>query len=159
MKKVIILSVLLLAVLAQSYGQWYVKKYNVQDINLLSRAQLDESLGASKKSLLGSGLIAGIGAAGFFIIKYSDPPLSDDPTFWEQLIGSKGMNDIGMALCAGMFAGGTIASAVFLGRDIKIKSVIRHKYEGAGILHIEPGLYPVSSSGSLYPGLRLRYSF
>jgi hypothetical protein len=159
MKKIILAVYLFLISITSSYGQWYVKRYNVTDINLLSKEQLEESLGKSKKVLLFSGCIAGLG--GLFMIGsiYVHPGMSEDPSFIEQLIGDKGMDTIFLLTGAGMLAGGTIASMVHLGRIGKIKSVIRKNYPPTGSINISPAIILNSCTQSYYPGFTLTYNF
>lgn len=159
MKKIIIASYLLLISFINLHGQWYVKQYKVSDINFLSKAQLEESLGKSKTGLLFSGLIAGTGGAIILISRYFPYQLSEDATFIEQLIGEKGMNDIGFACGAGFLIGGTIASIANLGRIGRIKSVINNNYASVGSLNILPTAILNSYTKSFCPGFTLRYNF
>ena len=108
------------------------------DINSLSKEQLEESLGKSKKSLILSECIAGFGGTIFFVSKYIGFDESENPTLFEELVGGKGMNNIAVVTGAGMLIGGTIASIVYLGRIGKIKSVINHNYPSLGSLNISP---------------------
>jgi hypothetical protein len=87
MKKVIISAFLLLIYVINSSGQWYVKKYQITDINFLSKVQLEESLQNSKNKLLFAGCTVTMGGAAFLISKYLKPGMSDDPTVIEQLLG------------------------------------------------------------------------
>src|SRR5664280_1938091 len=87
MKKVIIVTFLALISISNSCGQWYVKKYQVTDINFLSKVQLEESLQNSKNKLLFDGCTVAMGGAAFLISKYLKPGMSDDPTVIEQLLG------------------------------------------------------------------------
>jgi hypothetical protein len=159
MKKIIIVSFLMIILFINSFGQWYIKDYKVTDINFLSKQQLEESLGKSKKGLLNSGIIAGIGGAIFLGAKYLPYEPSDDPTFLEQLIGDKGMNDIGIVTGAGILVGGTIASIAYLGRIGRIRSVINKNYPFLGSLKISPAIISKSYKRSSCPGLTLTCIF
>ena len=159
MKKSIIVSYFLLFSFINSNGQWYVKKYNVNDINFLTKQQLEESLERSKNVLLFSGSIAAAGGIFMILAIYVHPGMSDDPSFLEQLIGDKGMDDIFLIAGAGMLAGGTIASIVHLGRIGRIKSVIRKNYLSVGSLNISPVIILNSFTRSSCPGFTLSYNF
>ena len=159
MKKSIIVSCLLLLSFINSNGQWYVKKYNVTDINFLSREQLEESLGKSKNALLFSGCIAGSGGLFMILSIYVHPGMSEDPSVFEQLIGDKGIDNILLYAGAGMLVGGTIASIVYLGRVGRIKSVIKKNYPSVGSLDISPAIILNSYTRSYSPGFTLTYNF
>ncbi len=60
MKKIVFTTYIFLIQSVCSHGQWYVKKYNVTDIDFLSREQLEGSLKTTKTDLLYSDAIAGI---------------------------------------------------------------------------------------------------
>jgi hypothetical protein len=138
MKKLIIASCLLLISFINSNGQWYVKRYNVTNISLLSLEQLDESLGKSKKDLIFSGSVAGAGGLFMIISLYVHPGMGDDPSFVEQLLGDNGIDAIFLCVGAGMLAGGTIASINLLGRIRKIKLTMINNYPSLGSLNISP---------------------
>lgn len=157
MKKIIlILSFLALSNLAGA--QWYVKKYQVQDINLLTRSQLDESLKTAKNDLLVSGVVAGLGGCIFILSKYS-MWTSDDPSPLEQLIGEKGMNDLYAGIGIGMMAAGTIAFFGYLERTKNIRTVIHRNFPTLGTLHLSPKINynRYTASGNL--GLTLTWNF
>jgi hypothetical protein len=155
MKKIILVSCLLLISYLDSYGQWYVKKYNVSDINLLSQEQLEKSLRNSKNGLLASGFCAGLGAILFFV---PETP-SDDPTFFQQLIGEKGQNAVNKSFGVGLMMGGTIASIVYLGRIGRIKTVIKENYPTEGTLNILPTFMLNNYTRSWCSGFTLTYNF
>ena len=159
MKKIIIVSCLLVISFVSLYGQWYVKKYNVTDINSLSKEQLEESLGKSKTGLLYSGILAGLGGVIFLAGKYSGVYESENPTFFEELVGEKGMNDIAMVTGAGIIIGGTIAGIVHMGRIGRIKSVLNYNYPSLGSLNISPTVILNSYTHSFCPGFTLTYNF
>jgi hypothetical protein len=159
MKKSIIVSCLLLISFINSNGQWYVKKYNVTDINFLSVEQLEESLEKSKKDLLFSGSIAGVGGLFMIVSIYVHPGMSEDPSIIEQLIGDKGIDNIFLYAGVGMLAGGTIASIAYLGRIGRIRSVINKHYSSLEPLNISPTVILNSYTKSFCPGFTLTYSF
>jgi hypothetical protein len=159
MKKSIIILFLLLISFINSYGQWYTREYNVTDINFLSKEQLKESLGESKKDLLLSAGIAGFGGIVFLIAKYTDPSLDDDATFFEQLIGEEGMQKLGIVTGLGLLAGGTIASIASLCRLGRIKSVINKNYPSIGSINISPAIILNSNLKSYCPGVTITYNF
>ncbi|MGC1392011.1 MAG: hypothetical protein WA816_13325 [Bacteroidales bacterium] len=159
MKKVVISAFLLLFLFINSYGQWYLKKYQVTDINSLSKEQLEESLLNSKSSLLTSGIIAGSGGALFLVFKYLAPGMSDDPTIIEQILGDEGVNKVGMVTGIGILIGGSIASIAYLGRIGRINSVLRKNYPSFGSLDISPTIVLSRINRSSCPGLRLTYNF
>ena len=159
MKKVIISAFLLLIYVINSSGQWYVKKYQVTDINFLSKVQLEESLQNSKNKLLFAGCTVTMGGAAFLISKYLKPGMSDDPTVIEQLLGDDGVNKVGMITGAGLFIWGSIASIVHLGRIGRIRSVINKNYPSVGSLKISPAIILNGYARSFCAGFSLNYSF
>jgi hypothetical protein len=159
MKKSIIITYLLLITYISSYGQWYKNRYNVNDINSLTKEQLEESLGKSKKSLAFSGIIAGFGGAVFLVARYVGFEESEDPGFVEELIGEEGMNDIAIGTGAGLLIGGTIASIACLGRMARIRSVINKNYPSLEGLNISPsGVYNCYTR-SFCPGITITCNF
>jgi hypothetical protein len=159
MKKTAIVSFLLLVSFFNSYGQWYVKRYNVSDINFLSGKQLEESLEKSKDDLTTSCCIAGVGGIMMVVFKYIHPGLGEDPTFIEELIGDEGMNKIGFYAGVGLLTGGTIASIVYLGRIGSIRSVINRNFSPPGSLHLSPAIILNTYTRSYRPGFTLTYNF
>jgi hypothetical protein len=159
MKKIIIISCLILISFIDSYGQWYVKKYKVTDINFLSKVQLEESLVKTKKDLLTAGGIAGAGGVFFLLFKYLRPGMSDDPTVIEQILGDEGVNKAGMITGIGILIGGSIASIVYIGRIGKIKSVINKNFPPFGSIDISPVIILSRYTRSSCPGLTLTYNF
>ncbi len=159
MKKLLFVLVALLVLGLNSSGQWYQKKYNVNDINQLTRDQLQESLANTKTALIFSSLIAGFGGVLFVVCKYLKPGMGEDPGWLEQLIGDDGMNKIGMGLGIGLFAGGGIATMVHLERNSKIKAALRSNYPPAAYLKISPLMVSVNKCQSLSPGVRFTFNF
>jgi len=159
MTKIVIAIFLLSVSFSNSFGQWYVKRYQVNDINFLTKTQLEESLATSKKDLLTAGGIAGFGGILIVVFKYLKPGMSDDPSFIEQLLGDKGVNDIGIGLGIGMLAGGTIASIVYIGRIGSIRSAINRNYPSYGLFKVSPAIILNTDTRSSFPGFRLTYNF
>jgi hypothetical protein len=159
MKKTIIALCFLLISTISSYGQWYVKRYKVTDINFLTKQQLDESLSDSKKDLVTFGCITAGGGIIFAIFKYLHPGMSEDPSVTEQLIGDEGVNKIGMASGIAIFAIGAIGSIAYIDRVGKIKSAIQTNYPSAGSLNISPAIISNSYARKAFPGIALTYNF
>ena len=159
MKKVIISTILLLILFINLSGQWYIKKYHVNDINFLTREQLEESLANSKTGLKTAGIIAGTGGVFFLGFKYLRPGMSDDPSIIEQLLGDEGVNKVGMITGIGILIGGSIADIAYLGRIGRIKSVISRNYSSYGSLNISPKIILNGYTRSSSPGFRLIYNF
>ena len=159
MKKLFIVSLLLLVSFINSQGQWYVKKYNISDINFLSQGQLEESLAKSKSDFFVSVAVSGFGGAVFLIFRYLRPGMGEDPSFFEQLIGDEGVNKLGMAIGTGFVAGGIIAGISYLGRIGRIKSVINKNYPGTGSLNISPSIFCQRYARSYCRGVTLTYNF
>jgi len=93
MKKLIIFFYLLLIFSCIISGQWYVKRYQVTDINQVTKEQLEESLQDSKRNLLYSGIVVGTGGVILIAFLFLPSEPGEDPTFLEQLIGEEGMNN------------------------------------------------------------------
>lgn len=159
MKKTILVSCLLLISFISSYGQWYVKKYKVTDINFLTKEQLDESLSDSKKDILTCGGVILAGGAVFAIFKYLHPGMSDDPTLLEQIMGDEGVNKAGMISGVAIVAAGTIAGIAYIGRTGKIRSTINKNYPPVGSLNISPAIISNSYTRKASPGIALTYNF
>jgi hypothetical protein len=159
MKKTTSAMYLLLLLTVNLHGQWYVKKYNVDKIDFLSREQLDESMKESKTDLLYSGIISLTGAGAFLAGRYLPYEITDESSFIEQLLGEKGMKKVLMATGIGIVAGGAVASIVYLGRIGRIKSVINEYYALGGSLNISPALIMNCNSQSFCAGLSLTYNF
>jgi hypothetical protein len=159
MKKVVLSTFLLLILFINSSGQWYLKKYQVTDINFLSQSQLEESLLKSKKNLLIAGGIAGTGGVIFLIFKFIQPGMNEDPSDFEQLIGDEGVNEIGMITGIGIAIGGTIAGIAYLGRIGRIKSILNKNYPNTGSLRISPSLILNGYTRASCPGIALTYNF
>ena len=156
-KSILILSVLLFS-FNNSYGQWFVKKYQVSDINQLSRSQLEESLENTKGNLLTSGVIAGIGGSICLVSAFSAWSF-EDPSFFEQLIGDKGMSDILTGVGISFLAGGTIAAIGYMDRKGKIKSAIQRNFPPTTSFRISPKMILNNYTASYGMGLSITYNF
>jgi hypothetical protein len=159
MKKLILGSCLAIISVFNVYGQWYVKKYNVTDINYLTREQLETSLAESKWNLFASAGVAVFGGGIYLISKYGDNSVGEDDSWFEQLIGEKGKKKLGMIAGLGMLAGGAVGSIVFAGRKGHISSVIHSNYPSAGSINLAPTFISNFGSQSFYPGFVLTYNF
>lgn len=160
MKKIIIVSCFLLISFINSYGQWYVKQYNVTDINFLSKDQLEVSLYDSKNYLLYAGCVVVLGGlvilAGESTLHHG---LDENPTIIEFLLGSEFMGNTYIVIGAGILVGGTITSIALLSRIGRIKSVINQNYTSVGSLNISPTIILNNYTRSSCPGLTLTYNF
>ena len=159
MKKIFLASTFLVLLFTGSYGQWYVKKYNVTDINQLSREQLDESWANSRRSIGTSAIIGGAGIATFVLITLFPVEPDEDPTWMEQIFGYEWENYLIKIVGAGLAVGGTISFFTYLGRTARIKSVIRKNFPASGSLNISPVMVLNHSTRSYCPGFRLSFNF
>ena len=159
MKRIILILCLTIISLLNSNGQWYVRQYHVNDIDFLTREQLETSLRQSKRDLLTSGAIAGVGGVVFIIYKYVRPGMSDDPSWFEQIIGDEGVNKIGMTVSAGVVIAGTIMSICHLGKIARIKSAIAKKDRPVGSLNFSPTIRLNNFTRSFHPGFSITYNF
>lgn len=159
MKKLIFATLLLIMLSVNSFGQWYYKKYFAPDINALTREQLDESLHNTKTDLAFSGAIAAVG--GLLVITgiYLPYQESEDPTFWEQLLGPKGINTLSIAAGVILLAGGTVATFVYLGRLGIIKSTIRRNFPETGSLNFSPKIMFNDYTRAYSAGISLTLNF
>lgn len=159
MKKIIIILSLLLISFINSYGQWYVKKYQVSDINLLSREQLQESLESSRKGILYSGLVGGMGALIYVLGKNKLFDLPDNPTFVEQLLGRNGINNLTAGFGAALFAGSAISAISYMERVGKIKTALNKKGQSFGSVFIAPKVFSNDHMESYQIGVSLTCNF
>jgi len=159
MKKMIIILGLLLISFTNSYGQWYVKKYNVSDINLLSREQLQESLKNSKTGILYSGLVGGMGALIYVLGKNQLFDLPENPTFVEQLLGRNGVNALTAGVGAAIFAGSAISAISYMERSGKIKTALSKKNHSLGSVYIAPKIFSNKDLKSYQIGVSLTCNF
>ena len=155
MKKLIIGACFILLPLLNSSGQWYVKKYSVNNINLLTKEQLVESLKKAKNGLLGSAFITGFGAL-LIVIPFSP---SESPTFFEQLIGPEGERLVPKVFGVVLVAGGCIGAIVFIERTAQIKAVLKNNYPGTAHIRLAPVLNFNHFTGSYAPGIGICCKF
>ena len=150
MKKIILVFYLLSVYITSLHGQWYTRKYNVTDINLLSQQQLEASMKVTKTNLYSSVAVAGLGGV-IILIERLNPYKADDDdnqTVIEQLLGEKGVHNLTIAAGIGIAVSGAIASVCYLGRLGTIRSALNRNFPLTGSL--EPG----TSSG---PGKKLTF--
>jgi hypothetical protein len=159
MKRVAFASCLLLLLSFNSFGQWYQKKYQVPDINSLSLEQLQESLHESKSNTYISLGVAGVGGLLVLAGLYLPYEINDQSSFWEQLIGSKGMNYIITGIGVGCVIGGTISTFSFLGRTAKIKNTMNRNYPITGSLNISPKIMFNNYTRTSCAGVSLSINF
>ena len=83
----------------------------------------------------------------------------EDPTFFEQLLGDKGMHKVIIGTGIGIARVGTIVCISYLGRLGTIRSTLNRNFQSFGSLNLAPSIVLERYSHSLYPGLRVTYSF
>ena len=161
MKKVIIFSGLLVMCAFDTYGQWYVEKYDVTDIDYLTQPQLEESIQNSRSGVYGSLVIVGMGGAILLLERLFPYREEDDDniTLIESFLGEKGMHIVTVASGAGISAAGSIAGIVYLGRLGTLKSALRRNFPYEGSLSLSPSIIQDRTSHNLYPGITLTYKF
>jgi len=160
MRKLLLVSCLLVISFINSLGQWYYGKYQVTDINFLSKQQLEESLTKTKDNLRVASIFAGIGGS-FIIIGLItlNKGLDEDVSFLAQILGSEVTGKISIVGGVGMLTGGTIAGIGSLSRIGRIKSVIQRNYPSFGSLNISPTIISNSFNRSYCPGFTLSFTF
>jgi len=161
MKKVIFLPALFMAFGLSAHGQWYMKKYEVSDIDYLTQQQLEESVTDAKSGTYTSLIVMGCGglvilAEHFFPYKEED---DDNVTILEQLLGEKSVHNLTIAGGVAIAAGGAIASIVYLSRLGTIKSALRRNFPSQGSLALSPALLTEKCSHSVCPGITLTIRF
>jgi hypothetical protein len=137
--------------------QWYNRRYGVNDINQLSREQLNHALIRARNGVTGgivlSGLAAvGIGIGAFFIHDSKDP---DKPGNIGPALAGMGLLIISIPL--------EITGLVVLGtnshRAKSIKEVLKSTELKMGIVNYPCGNIFASSQGSLLPCLSITVRF
>jgi hypothetical protein len=161
MKKTITLLFLLSLCLTDSFGQWYVRKYDVSDINFLTKVQLEEASKDTKGDIYVSLAVAGLGGVVILLEKLMPYSLEDeeDPTFFEQLMGDKGMHKVITGAGIGIAGAGTIVCISYLGRLGTIRSTLNKNYPYSGSLSLSPSIFLEKYSHSISPGFTLVYRF
>jgi|WetSurMetagenome_2_1015567.scaffolds.fasta_scaffold971787_1 hypothetical protein len=157
MKNIIIL--FLLTVSFQVSGQWYVKEYGVNDINSLSKTQLEESLKDTKVGLFTGASLTVLGGLCCAYYYYYKPGESDDPTVFEDIIGDDGVNAMGVVIGAGFAIGGTIIFLRSFVRNSTIHGALRRNYPIAGSFKLSPEIMMNKYTRSSVPGVRLTWTF
>lgn len=160
MKKLIILSGLLVICAINAYGQWYVKKYDVTDIDYLTQQELEESIQDSRLGVYGSLVVMGMGGATVLIERFF-PYEEDDEnvTLIESILGEKGMHKATIAGGVGLSIIGAGVGIAYLGRLGTLKSTLRRNFPSEGSLSLSPSLILERTSHQLYPGVTLTYNF
>ena len=161
MKKSIIVICLVLFYYTSSEGQWYVRKYNVTDINALSKEQLEESLRVTKTDMYVSAVIAGLGGLIITIEALTPYDIEEDenPTLIVQLLGEKNTSNGIKIVGAGIMVGGTLAFLNYLGRNGRIKSTLNMNFPSSGTLNLSPTMVMGRSIQSVCFGINLTYHF
>lgn len=160
MKKIIFLSGLLVLCAINTYGQWYVNKYDVTDLDYLTQQELEASIQDSRQGVYGSLVIMGMGGA-ILLIERFFPYEADDEniTLIESILGEKGMHKVIIAGGVGLSAAGVVAGIVYLGRLGTLKSALRSNFPSKGSLSLSPTLIMERTSHNLCPGVTLTYNF
>lgn len=160
MKKILLIAYLFLFFICEVNGQWYTRRYQVADINLLTKDQLNESLKHARGNCIGACAMVGVGGIGFVIFQFVRPSLEEDHGWFADLVGEQGMNDLGAFTCAGIIAASAIVAVTNLGRMSRIRSVIRKNFPaGEGTIHISAvPLYNLDTR-TCHPGISLTYNF
>jgi hypothetical protein len=159
MKKLASATIFLLLLCLSSNGQWYQKKYAVSDINALSLEQLQESLQESKTNTYISLGVTGVGGLLILAGLYLPYEITEESTFWEQLVGSKGMSYITTGVGVFCVVGGIISTFDFLGRTSKIKNTIQRNYPVTRSLNISPKIMFNKYSRTSSAGVSLTINF
>jgi hypothetical protein len=161
MKKASVVICLLLLHVINACGQWYVKKYNVTDIDYLTQQQLKESIKDTRTSVYVSLGCAGAGGLVILFEKLMPYKEEDDDnvTILEALLGEKGVHQATIAAGAGLIAGGAIASIVYLARLGTIRSTLNRNFPSSGSLNLSPTLIQDRYSHVICPGLTLTFNF
>lgn len=146
---------ILLTCSTELHCQWYEKKYHVQDIHLLSQEQLQELLKASKTGAVTSAGVACMGGLGLIIIPHAKSDSDEEKTLPEEIIGEKGMKNIGMVICGAFLAGGAISCISLTGRSIKIKSILNSEASAGVAISISPEIRYCRVYHQFYPAMTL----
>lgn len=159
-KKMLLALLFILLLIQGSFGQWYNKKFLVNDINLLSQEQLNGSLDETKENLYAC---LGITALGGLLMWLGNSTLKngipEDASIIQQLLGAQFMGRTYIALGIGGAAGGTVSALVFFGRYEKIKSVLRNNYSPTGSINISPAVVFYGNNNSPAIGLSVKLKF
>ncbi len=159
MKKLALASFMLIVFSVSTFGQWYQKKYQVNDINSLSPDQLQESLHESKASTSTSIIIAGGGVLVTLCGIYIPYPVDENSKFFEQLMGSRGMNILVTSLGIIFTAAGTISTFVYLERTSRIKNTINRNYPGNAFINLSPRIMFNNYTRTSSAGVSLTVNF
>jgi hypothetical protein len=158
-----LVTLLLLLLTGPGYGQWYQNKYHVDDINKLTREQLEESLKSSKNVVIVSACVTVVGGVFFMAGKFGWESSDEDKSFlsdvWEMIVGKEGRNSINMGIGAGLAAGGVIGMAIGGGRAGRIKATLTKNYSSFERIRISPAGVWNTANTRVAPGIRLVYTF
>ena len=158
MKNALLVAITIWLTYSDANCQLLNERYKVNHLNQLTMQDLDYELGETKQKLLITGASAGLGGAIYLIAKYTEPSLDENASLFEQIIGAKGKQALGIVGGLGMFVGGSIASIVYLVRIHKIQTTIKNK-QSMGSLKFSPAIIVNNSSRLYYPGITMTYNF
>ena len=159
MNKLLVLGILLLFSLLEVNGQWYLKDYGVESIEMLTDHQLTESLDKTNQNLLISGAFLATGSFMVLYVSKTHPGVSEDAGIIAQLIGDRGMDMILIATGAGFAIGGTIALITYLSRRINIKYTLKSRGLYNASLDFSPIFIPASNDMISFPGVKFTITF
>jgi hypothetical protein len=160
MKQIITATCLLILTAMNSSGQWYVRKYNVSDINFLTREQLEQSLLNSKDKLAGAAIFTGIGGAlvlGGIYALHHEP--DEEASIIDEILSSDFMGKTYIVAGTGIAIGGAIACFTYLGRIGRIKLTIYDNFPSQESLTISPVIIRNYYNRSNCPAFRVTYTF
>jgi hypothetical protein len=142
MKRVFVGLLLFMFTILSSEGQWYVRQYNVTNINQLTKPQLELSLVQTKTNLLTSASISGMGVLGWAILTYAHVAV------------------LGSYICTGIVIGGAVFSIGYMERIGRIKSAIKRNYpSSSGSISISPAIIKNNYAHTYSSGIALTFSF
>lgn len=152
--------VLVLTMFSEVYGQWYSKKYEVNDLDELTPEQYDLAIHDAKYLSIGSAVWSGVGVGIYFIGRsILRNGLDEDATFIEQLLGNKVVGYGTMGIGIASVAGGIIGTVVGTSRIGMIKSSGRNRFKPEGAVCISPVMLIDQYTGNASPGLTLTIDF
>lgn len=162
-KRIITTGLILISLTIVVKAQWYKRVYKVDDINKLTREQLETSLRNSKTSLVLCGVVSALGGLWYIAARNGWESDADTTTFKHQVIdwvlGEEGRNNANKVISAGITAAGVIAGIGCIIRIARINSTLNKNYPLSGRIRISPeGIYN-RSVGYICPGVKLTLSF
>lgn len=159
MKRIIIVLSIVACISADACSQWYVKKYNVQDISLLNEQQLEESLQNARNNVYTSLFVSGVGVVVVLVAVLFPYEETEESTFVEQLLGEKNVNNLYIAGGVAIAAGGLVATITYLARMGNIRSELEGPFSYSGSFSLEPAVFIERSSNNILPGLTMTFRF